>query len=406
MPIISQNNCTKLSNINWQTFQGEELNVFDSILTRKNILIISEPDHGYGSSYEVQCGVLKRLIDSGKIASLYIESSWINCEKIVSTLNDKGKDGIDEAKKYIRSYDLKYWTYNGFWDYLTNKIIEGKVKLFGFDIDGISPTLVKGLFNEALLLKPVQDFMRIDTAAFNNEGWGANSVLYRKSYDNISYFISLVTNWYEKQSATQVISQWKSILNFFYWMYRRSIIIQGNEYSNQIANNKQFSSYHKVRDSLMAGIFLDYFQKERPGAKVVCLMSSYHALRNSKSIEYLGDCCKDDSISTMTEILDRKLSEQIYNTSFITFSGEYGISDYGSSNYRKVKKPIRKSLEDCINDFKIPFCFVELQQPDLRSTSFYMRVVFHRFLRSKWSENFSGIFFIRTMRPLLLKKQL
>src|SRR5215475_8966131 len=110
-------NCYNISATNWKSFDVKQVEIFGSILRRRDILIVSEPDHGFGSAYDVQCMLMKTLIDSCKIKSVYIESSWINCERIMGTLQGNSKNAIEEAKKYIYSYDLKYWTNNGFWDY-------------------------------------------------------------------------------------------------------------------------------------------------------------------------------------------------------------------------------------------------------------------------------------------------
>ena len=157
--IFNEENIQKISSINWRGFQYNDISSIDSIISKNKILFLSESDHGHGSSMDAQCMILKGLIDSSKLDILYIESSWINCDRITSTLVQKGITGIEEAKRYIQSYELLYWVKTGFWDYLANKIIEGKVLLKGFDIAGVSPIIAKELFSESLQLTFSKDFV-------------------------------------------------------------------------------------------------------------------------------------------------------------------------------------------------------------------------------------------------------
>jgi len=73
-----------------------------------------------------------------------------------------------------------------------------------------------------------------------------------------------------------------------------------------------------VRDSIMADYFLQTYNEEKN--KAVLLMSSYHAIRNSNSVEGLIDCCKDSSVNIMGEIVDKEIGKEVYNMCFITAS--------------------------------------------------------------------------------------
>src|SRR5688572_21035659 len=83
-----------IRNVSWKQVDSLSLQIIESTLNNNNILVLAEQNHGDGSSYDAQCMLLKGLIDSEKIQSIYIESSWLNCEKIMSLLRDSGRTAI------------------------------------------------------------------------------------------------------------------------------------------------------------------------------------------------------------------------------------------------------------------------------------------------------------------------
>ena len=66
-----------IPSIDWKKFNETDCRFLDTILMSQRVLILAESDHGDGSSAEVQCMILKRLIDSGKVNSILTESSRI-----------------------------------------------------------------------------------------------------------------------------------------------------------------------------------------------------------------------------------------------------------------------------------------------------------------------------------------
>ncbi len=406
---IERENIHPISDINWKTFKPAELdNIYKSSLS-KEIIILSESDHGHGSSLDAQCAILKMLIDSSKIHSLYLESNWINCDRIMEILKAKGEAGIQDAKKFIRTVELKYWTVTGFWEYLAGKIASGKLKLKGFDISGLSPTIANELFNEAIELPSVKDFASQHIKEYKLvkwcfdyfEGWNTGSVMQDKEYWEINVFINAIIDSYTARKNLYRVKEWRSILNYFYWMLKRGEPLQGNKYSNEIKTDKQFSIFYSVRDSLMADLFLKEYSEDS-NDKVACSMAAYHAMRNSKIIEKMDDCCKDNNIMTMGEIIDKKLPNKIYNICFVAASGSYGVEDLGPAPESKIKKPVIGSLEYTLNKMNFPYCFVNLCDMKSAAGPFFMNAVFNRFLKSEWKDNFSGVLFIKEMKPLVL----
>jgi erythromycin esterase-like protein len=396
-----------INTVDWRETNLNDFVFLKPILSKKKILVLAESDHGHGTSLDAQAAILRWLIDSEAVHSLYIESNWINCTRIMEVLKEKGESGIKESLKFMRSAELKYWTKIGFWEFLAKKIIDGKLILRGFDIDGLAPAIAKELFQEAVKLKSVSEYYNSNLSELNSVKWyfdffeGLNlfSVLPEVNYLEIQKFINKVIENYTHEKEHLKIQQWKSILNHFFWMYKRNYVLKENKYSNQIVTNKQFASFHSIRDSLMADIFLSNYLMDSNDV-VVCSMASYHALLNGGVIDELEECCKVKSVSTLGEILNRRFSDVIYNICFIAASGNYGLYNFGQEAKQKIRRPIKGSMEYFLRKGKSEYCFLDLNSFS-NSPVFYMNVIFDRYLKSNWKNNFPGVFFIRRMKPAI-----
>ncbi|MBL7709629.1 MAG: hypothetical protein JNJ86_11180 [Chitinophagaceae bacterium] len=401
-------NIYPIKSIDWQNFKFEDIKAIDEILQNKKMLVLSESDHGHGASIDAQTMIIKGLIDSSRIRYLYIESSSINCEKICLLLKEKGKPGIQESLKYMHSLELKYWVKTGFWSYLAEKIIEGKVVLRGIDITGISPIIVKELFSDVNL-----SFNIIDELGFSKkesddlkfyfdpfEGWNQSSVLQKEDIDLLKKFIDKVEIKYLNIGNKEKARQWGLVFDFFYWIYVRNASLRGNKYINQIVTTKQLSSFNSARDKMMYNIFADYLKVDT-GYKSLCSISAYHGLRDSDLINEISSCCKDDSVKSLMEYFDPVFMKSVYSICFLMTEGEYGIVDWAQGGIKKVKKPIKGSLERYLSKTNYNYGFLDLRKSSFKSP-FYMRVVFNKFLKGDWEKIFPGIFYIRKMTPLTL----
>jgi erythromycin esterase-like protein len=401
---------TPISNIYWNNFYSETIKSISSAINDK-VIVLSENDHGNGLAIEAQCMILKNLIDSNKIDVLFIESSWISVNDIVEILKTEGVNGITKTKEFMRDYGLKYWVDNGFWDYICKKIIENKIKLYGFDIDGISQKSIEIIFNEAENLAITKNFHEENPVEYESiksdykyfGGWGLQSVFYKKNYIKHKNFIDPLIKYYFNINNVKRSSQWKSILDLFYWMSRRSEVLKENKYSNQIETDRQGVQFNAVRDSLMAEILYSY-HKENKNAKTVAIMSAYHSLKYPEEIKELQECCLDSKVKSMGEILTKKYKLNFYNVCFISSTGRYGIDYLGHGKYAKIKKPIAGSIEYDLTKLDYKFCFIDFNNSKIKS--FYMNIFFEKYFMSDWSKNFSAAFFIKEMKPLVFKNLL
>lgn len=312
--IVGQN-FVNLNELDWKT-SNENLNdCFRRILSNHNILLLAETDHGHGSAMDAQAKILKGLIDSGKISTLFIESSRINCDYINSLLKAEGHAAIKESEKYFHTSEFLYWKKIGFWNFLSDAIIQGKLTLKGIDINGISPVIMKELYEEALNLNCVKNLRTSDSVIMQEidfqlgnafAGWQTASPYYMDGYILLKKFVVMVCEEYAQLGNLNRVSQWKSVSKFFYWMARRGEPLKNNYYVNQIETTKQNTAFNAVRDSFMAvNIFEQYTGKD----KVAISLSAYHALRNSNSIEGFQKCCMDSTTKLSENSLMRNMGK-------------------------------------------------------------------------------------------------
>lgn len=405
---IPSGNIYPINTIDW-TDNRINIKLFDSVLQKNDLLVLAEATHGDGSSYDAQCMILKGLIDEGKINTIYTESSWINIEAIVGMLKRDSMKSIPETKNLMRTVELRYWVDNGFWEYLAVKIIEGKISLFGFDIDGHSSKIVIPLFEEACAIPSVQRYLQLNSKQYEMlkqeyygyDGWGPQSRYDQQGYKDQKKFIDLVTDYYKGIGDSLKVKQWKTILDCFFWMYKRSKVLEGNKYSNVIETELQDSEFHMVRDSLMAEVFYDLYSKQNH-QKVVALMATYHAQRASQFIENVSDCCINPLVKPMGQILAKKYKVNSYNICFIAGSGEHGLNyASGKMKYDKINKPVKGSLEYSLYKLSYEYCVVSLS--DVVEREYYMNVLYDRYLKADWRKNFDAVFFIKEMKPLIFK---
>lgn len=394
-----------IQDVSWKLPDDSLFLVVKRKTLNSNLILLCESDHGHGTSLDAQSRLLRSLIDSSEIKVLYLEANWMNCERITEHLEKEKDKGIITCQKYMQSVELKYWVHTGFWDYLARKIIDGKIILRGVDIDGLSPIIAKELYGEASLIPYVDSFLRSNDSIRNDvsfvfdgfEGINSATFFFSGLYSSLSSFVDIVISYYRNVGNEKRTRQWESIKNLFYWIYKRGEVTKQNKIANVTANDKQFSSYHSLRDRMMAEIFLSYNISERE-YRVVCSVSSYHGLRNSFRIEKIEDCCKGRLDSTMFEIVAKRASEKkIYSICFITASGAYGINSLPGERLTKVKKPQSKSIERVLAKSGLNYGFYEFKLNE--GVNRVMNVIFNRYLCSDWGNNYSAFFFIRQMNP-------
>jgi erythromycin esterase-like protein len=139
-------NLFPFTNINWKLDNSAQIKPIKELFSRYDLVLLSESTHYDGATLDAQNMIIKELIDSAVINTLYIETSSLNAENIMHILRSGAKDAKLKAKNYCASGDLINWVENDFWDYLAGKIMDRKIDLVGLDIETNSSLLVQELY--------------------------------------------------------------------------------------------------------------------------------------------------------------------------------------------------------------------------------------------------------------------
>jgi len=374
---------------------------FENLLKNNDLLILSEGGHADGATYDAQCMIIKGLIDLGKIQTVYTESSWLNIEKINSILKKYGKDSVKAVEKYMSSVELVYWTHNGFWYYLADKIIDNKVRLVGIDIETTSELVTKELLSEAIKEDSslvTDEYKEVMADLANPLNWiydvNYSETFYRKS----SLFIERIMHRYSKVADFYKVKQWQRILDYQNFRYHRNLDSSGNRVLNPFDDWVKETYFNSIRDSIMCDILLED-QALKNSGKAVLLIASYHAMRNSELVEKLDKFIKYNFVKTFGEILNRKSNLKFYNICFVTSSGIRGAKQFSKKHYTNVKKPKKGSLEEYFSRQEAAYFFTDLQQSSTKEIKFLMNPFNKNYLYANWGKVFSGVFFIKEMYP-------
>jgi erythromycin esterase-like protein len=398
-------NLFSFTNINWKLDNSVQIKPIKELFSSYDLVVLSESTHYDGATLDAQNMIIKELIDSGIINTLYIETSSLNAENIMHILRSGAKDAKLKAKNYCASGDLIGWVENDFWDYLAAKIMDKKIDLVGLDIETTSDLLVQELYGEALKLPEISKLKNSDSLKF---------AYLDKSYSDISFFsydlnfseseyqrhvsfITTVLAEYKKSNNERRYNQWDLIQKYFYWIYERQYAVTEKNYNDLVFSSKSINSFHSVRDSIMAGIFFKDYNK-RKNVKAIVRIFAYHALRNYKESTTFEETSLVKGTHILGEILNNKIGNKMYSICFVAGSGEWGSNILGRKNLTKVK-PKKGSFEKFFRNKEHPYFFTDLQSSVIKDDEFLMEVVFQKAIRAKWGQIFSGLFYIKKMYP-------
>lgn len=388
----------------WTNYEYNELIPFSKLLEQNDLLILSEGDHTDGASYDMQCMIMKALIDSGKINTIYNESSWINIDKIKRILKQYGKDSISACEKYINSIGLLYWTKNKFWNYLADQIIAGKVDLIGIDIATTSEKIVQSLYENAkssLIVKSISlgkscTIQNVDEDFLNFRYWFYDTGYSEELFSCSMSFIDLAIGLYQKENDLVSVKQWMNIKQYLHWRYYRNFDKKGKRILKPFDKPVKTSYFHSIRDSIMAINFLENFNEKKHN-KSILLIAAYHSMLNGNDLG--KKIAKDSSIRNFGEYLaDRKIN--FYSICFTASKGSYGVKGQDKETSYPVKECKKGSFESYFADKPYPFLFVDFNKGQSKFSKFYMNPLNASYEKASWTEIFNGVIFIKEMYPM------
>jgi len=371
-----------------------------SSIANKRIVILSESDYGDGTSYQVMSQMMQFLIDSMGFKVVAFENSNVDINyfqnKISQTDNVNGIDTYFGPNILNASYAFNMISF------LQTRIKEKKIELFGLDFQMRLDSAVNGLLKETCNFLKYDDSVIDKTfiSLLNNlKQFGYKAFLIDSYARILSEKMDLLIaelNKAKSQNIKQsqaIIRQWMNVKYFVTWLNRRF------NFANEAEDVKVISSYLAARDSTMAENLVWMLNFLYPKEKIIINVSAYHASRYSYKIEEFNECCKPVDIKTFGELMTgTPFKDDIYSIVFVSSGGFRGVEE---EEIKKLPAPKRNSIEYAFSKTKFDYAFLDFKRNkcDWLNRGIFMAPFFDRYFLANWSDIFSGIVYIRDMKP-------
>ena len=371
-----------------------------SSIANKRIVILSEADYGDGTSYQVISQMTQFLIDSLGFQVLAFDNSNVDINyfqnKISQTDSVRSFDTYFGPNILNRSYGFNIIPF------LQTRIKEKKLELFGLDFQLRLDSAVTSLLKETCNFLQCDDSV-IDrtfvSLLYNLKQFGYKAFLvdsYAKILlEKIDFLIAAMnkTSFQNVKEAQTIIRQWTNVKYFVTWLNRRF------SFANEAEDVKVTASYWAARDSTMAENLLWMLNFLYPREKIIINVSAYHASRFCYKIEGFNECCKPVDVKTFGELMaGTPFKDDIYSIVFVSSGGFRGVEQ---DETRKVPAPKRNSIEYVFSKTKFDYAFLDFKKNkcDWLNRGIFMAPFFDRYFLANWSDIFSGIVYIRDMKP-------
>jgi erythromycin esterase-like protein len=286
--------------------------------------------------------------------------------------------------------------------FLQTRIKEKKLALFGLDFQMRLDSAVNSL------LKETCDFLQCDDSVIdrtfvsllsNLKQFGYKSFLIDSYATILSEKIDFLITELNKtppqnvKKVQPIIRQWTNVKYFVTWLNRRF------SFANEAEDVKVTASYLAARDSTMAENLVWMLNFLYPREKVIMNVSAYHASRFCYKIEDFTECCKPVDVKTFGELMaGTPFKDDIYSIVFVSSGGFRGVEQ---DDIKKLPAPRRNSIEYAFSKTKFDYAFLDFKRNkcDWLNQGIFMAPFFDRYFLANWSDIFSGIVYIRDMKP-------
>ena len=369
-------------------------------IVNKRIVILSEADYGDGTSYQVMSQMMQFLIDSLGFKVLAFDNSNVDINYFQYKLSQP--DSISSFDTYFGPNVLnRNYAFN-LLPFLQTRIKEKKLELFGLDFQLRLDSAVNGL------LKKTCDFLQCDDSVIDRTFVSLLSNLQQFGYkaflvdsyasillEKIDFLIAAMNKvlLQNTKEAQTIITQWTNVKYFVTWLNRRFT------FANEEYDVKVTASYMAARDSTMAENLVWMLNFLYPTEKIIINVSAYHASRFCYKIEEFNECCKPAEVKTFGELMSgTQFKDDIYSIVFVSSGGFRGIE---KQEIRKLPAPKRNSIEYVFSKTKFDYAFLDFKKNkcDWLNHGIFMAPFFDRYFLASWSDIFSGIVYIRDMKP-------
>jgi erythromycin esterase len=378
----------------------KNFNFLKTSIANKRIVILSEADYGDGTSYQVMSQMMQFLIDSLGFKVVAFDNSNVDINYFQNKISQT--DSINSFDTYFGPNILNASYGFNITRFLQTRIKEKKLALFGLDFQMRLDSAVNSL------LKETCDFLQCDDSVIdrtfvsllsNLKQFGYKSFLIDSYATILSEKIDFLITELNKtppqnvKKVQPIIRQWTNVKYFVTWLNRRF------SFANEAEDVKVTASYLAARDSTMAENLVWMLNFLYPREKVIMNVSAYHASRFCYKIEDFTECCKPVDVKTFGELMaGTPFKDDIYSIVFVSSGGFRGVEQ---DDIKKLPAPRRNSIEYAFSKTKFDYAFLDFKRNkcDWLNQGIFMAPFFDRYFLANWSDIFSGIVYIRDMKP-------
>ncbi|HEU5167799.1 MAG TPA: erythromycin esterase family protein [Chitinophagaceae bacterium] len=378
----------------------KNFNFLKSSVANKRIVILSEADCGDGTSYQVMSQMMQFLIDSLGFKVVAFDNSNVDINYFQNKIGQT--DSISAFDTYFGPNILNAGYGFNIVPFLQTRIKEKKLELFGLDFQLRLDSAVNNLLKESCNFLQCDDSVmnRTFVSLLHNLNQFGNKAFLVDSYakilsEKIDFLIAAMnkTRSQNVKEAHAMIQQWTNVKYFVTWLNRRFSFV------NEAEDIKVTASYWAARDSTMAENLVWMLNFLYPREKIIINVSAYHASRFCYKIEGFSECCKPVDVKTFGELMaETPFKDDIYSIVFVSSGGFRGIEQ---NEMKKLPAPKKNSIEYVFSKTKFDYAFLDFKKNkcDWLNQGIFMAPFFDRYFLANWSDIFSGIVYIRDMKP-------
>jgi len=378
----------------------KNFNFLKSSIANKRIVILSEADYGDGASYQVMSQMMRFLVDSMGFKVMAFDNSNVDINYFQNKISQT--DSISAFDTFFGPNILNAGYGFNITPFLQTRIKEKKLELFGLDFQMRLDSAVNNLLKETCNFLQCDDNVidRTFVSLLSNlKQFGYKAFLIDSYAGILSEKIDLLIATLNKnrsqnaKEAQAIIRQWVNVKYFVTWLNRRF------NFANEAEDAKVTSSYLAARDSTMAENLVWMLNFLYPKEKIIINVSAYHASRSCYKIEDFTECCKPVEVKTFGELMaGTPFKDDIYSIVFVSSGGFRGNE---KDDIKELPVPKRNSIEYAFSKTKFDYAFLDFKRNkcDWLNQGIFMAPFFDRYFLANWSDIFSGIVYIRDMKP-------
>jgi len=378
----------------------KNFNFLKSSIVNKRIVMLSEADYGDGASYQVMSQMMQFLIDSMGFKVVAFDNSNVDINYFQNKISQT--DSISTFDTFFGPNILNASYGFNITPFLQTRIKEKKLELFGLDFQMRLDSAVNSLLKETcnFLQWDVSVIDKAFVSLLSNLKQFGNKAFLIDSYarilsEKIDHLIATLnkTTSQNVREAQAIKRQWINVKYFVTWLNRRF------NFANEAEDIKVTASYLAARDSTMAENLIWMLNFLYPREKIIINVSAYHASRFCYKIEEFTECCKPVEIKTFGELMTgTPFKDDIYSIVFVSSGGFRGVEQ---DKIKQLPVPKRNSIEYAFSKTKFDYAFLDFKRNkcDWLNQGIFMAPFFDRYFLANWSDIFSGIIYIREMKP-------